>query len=103
MTTRTATPSQKIRVRQRLAELEARDRQRRHENDLALAQVRGTRDGFRAQRGVAHSYCSRYLRTTCRASTFRTRVTTNSTRPRANAESVFGLSNSRSPISRVTI
>ena len=41
-----------------------------------------------------YSYCSRYLRTTCKATTFKPRVTTKSTRPNANAANVLALSNS---------
>ena len=50
--------------------------------------------------GRGHQYFSRYLRTVRRAIRFRPRVMMNSTRPSAKAASVFGLSNSLSPISK---
>src|SRR5690554_1189926 len=52
---------------------------------------------------VDQSYCSLYLRTILRAITFRISVTTNSIMPRAKAARVLALSNSWSPVSRVTI
>ena len=49
---------------------------------------------IRTGRKSAHSYCSLYLRTTCRARIFIASVAQNSTSPSAKAARVLALSNS---------
>ena len=60
--------------------------------------VNGWIDGYIKGR-FCHSYCSRYFLTMYKAKTFRPKVIVKSVKPRANATSVSGLSNSKSPVS----